>query len=118
MRAARAKSTFLGQGQVMIEVQPASVSEVLCLPKVLDMRAARSFKSKLEEPIKAGGSWQVDASAVERVSTGCVQLLVAFFIAMKSSGANAGLVNPSKALKTAIVDLGLNEAVPSWKMES
>ncbi len=102
----------------MSKRRSASAPKVLCLPKVLDMRAARSFKSKLEEPVKAGGSWQIDAGAVERVSTGCIQLLAAFFIAMKSSGANAGLVNPSKALASAIADLGLDEAAPIWKMES
>ena len=103
----------------MIEVPSASQpQQVLCLPKVLDMRAARSFKSMLEEPLKSGGDWRIDASGVERVSTGCIQILAAFFAAMRSSGGSVRLSEPSRALSSAITDLGLDELSSGWKMET
>ena len=50
---------------------------VLILPAVLDLGAAPGLKSDLQEGLAAGDALQVDAEAVQRVSSLCLQLLAA-----------------------------------------
>src|SRR5687768_14062425 len=48
------------------------------LPPVLDMRAARQLKSNLRTVLASRGPCVIDAEAVERVCTACIQILAAF----------------------------------------
>jgi anti-anti-sigma regulatory factor len=87
------------------------------LAEVLDMRAARLLKDQLTAALDVGGTFVIDASRVRRVSTGCVQIIAAFFNDMRASGHEATLWHPTDALSRALHDLGLEAFTLSWKME-
>ena len=77
------------------------------LPASLDMKAARPLKKELQSVLDSGSACLIDALSVHRVSTGCIQVLVAFLAAMKTAGRTAKLMNPSEALMAACKDVGL-----------
>lgn len=73
------------------------------LPPVLDFAAAEGFQASLIEKLHAAPALQLDASAVETLTTPCIQLILA---AAKSHHLRIG--NPSTAFSSSFSDLGLN----------
>lgn len=73
------------------------------LPPVLDFAAAEGFQASLIEKLHAAPTLHLDASAVETLTTPCIQLILA---AAKSHHVTIG--NPSMAFDSAFSDLGLN----------
>lgn len=73
------------------------------LPPVLDFAAAEGFQASLIEKLHAAPTLHLDASAVETLTTPCIQLILA---AAKSHHLTIG--NPSVAFNSAFSDLGLN----------
>jgi anti-anti-sigma regulatory factor len=87
------------------------------LPQVLDMRAARDFKRSLETIYALGRPCIVDAQDVTRISTGCIQVFVAFVRAMSDSGQTLTLRQPSHALLECVQQLGLSKFLDLCKVE-
>lgn len=81
--------------------------ECLALPAVLDMRQVRSLKASLEARLADTGPASIDAAAVKRISTGCIQILATFMIGMNATGRTVTLRQPSEAMVEAFADLGL-----------
>jgi anti-anti-sigma regulatory factor len=79
----------------------------LCLPPSLDLTRADALRSELLACLARGGPLQIDGSAVDRVSTACVQLLVAASVSVRERGGIFELAMPSAVLRHAIRDLGL-----------
>lgn len=75
----------------------------LTLPAVLDFAAAERLQTSLIEKVNAAQSLRLDASAVETLTTPCIQLLLA---AAKSH--HVTIDNASPAFTGAFSDLGLN----------
>jgi two-component system chemotaxis response regulator CheY len=73
------------------------------LPPVLDFAAAEGFQASLIEKLHDTHSLQLDASAVETLTTPCIQLILA---AAKSH--QIQIHNASQAFDGAFSDLGLN----------
>jgi two-component system chemotaxis response regulator CheY len=86
---------------MIMDVQTISAS--FALPPVLDFAAAEGFQASLIEKLQAGSGLQLDASAVETLTTPCIQLLLA---AAKSH--QLRIHNASRAFDSAFSDLGLN----------
>ena len=80
------------------------------LPPILDMAAAGALRQGLLEAIAAGGCVNVDASAVQRITTPCLQILAA---ASKSAalvdGCRLRLHSVPLAMSETIRMLGLAE---------
>jgi anti-anti-sigma regulatory factor len=61
----------------MTSLIPISQRSKVALPPVLDIGATADLKRVLLEAAAAGGGVDVDASAVQRVTSPCLQILVA-----------------------------------------
>jgi two-component system chemotaxis response regulator CheY len=81
----------------------AQTTSSYTLPPVLDFAAAEGFQASLIEKLQAAPTLHLDASAVETLTTPCVQLILA---AAKSH--HLTIANPSVAFNSAFTDLGLN----------
>ncbi|MGH1419092.1 MAG: STAS domain-containing protein [Hyphomicrobiaceae bacterium] len=77
------------------------------VPAVLDMRAVRSLKSELDDLYLGKQSCELKLQDVEKVSTGCLQVLAAFVQSMHAAEIPVSLFQPSNIFKKGIEDLGL-----------
>ena len=80
----------------------------------LDLTAAEPLRAAAQEGLGLGAA-AFDGSAVERVSTPCLQVLAATALAARERGIGFRLVNPSVVLAEAIEDLGLSAAMRGEK---
>ena len=83
------------------------------LGPVLDIRAAAPLRDGLQKALKRGKPVVLDAAQVDRLSTPCIQVLLA---AGKSG--RIQLAQASDAFVAAFSDLGLFAALMSWQAEA
>ncbi len=81
------------------------------LPAVLDLGAAEAFCQSLRDALVLEGL-DLDGSAVERVTTPCLQLLLSASMSAAAQGVAFRINAPSPALCAAIAELGLGELLP------
>lgn len=86
----------------------------LRLPAVLDILAAEGLREAIRETLVLGGRLDVDASQVERMSTPCLQVLVAGGRALKEGGVAMLIDRPSDAFINGFYDLGLASELADW----
>jgi len=86
-----------------------STEEFEPLPAVFDLLFAAPLRDLVVFDIGAGRPVRLDGSAVERVSTLCLQILVVAAQAAQRAGTEFRLARPSAALAEAIADLGLTK---------
>ncbi len=86
-----------------MQTEENSVSEILTLPAVLDLRAAADFLRMMQEKSKAQRVL-IDASGVETLTFPCVQIILA---AVRNHAA-ISIERPSVAFASAFHDLGLD----------
>ncbi|MEO5337029.1 MAG: STAS domain-containing protein [Magnetospirillum sp. WYHS-4] len=84
---------------------------------VMDLRAAGPFKGILEQAIGRGVEVTIAAADVERLSTPCIQVLLAATAAMEKGGIAFRIVGPTDAFISAFDDLGLFPVIMKWKVE-
>lgn len=91
----------------------------LKLAATMDLRAAEPLLQSLQEGLGMGGSKMVvDASAVDRLSTPCVQVLIAGLQHMEQNGTPFVIKSPSDAFVSAFDDLGLFSYLMKWPVET
>lgn len=82
------------------------------LPAVADLTEAGPLKQKLEQALASGNGIIVDASAVQRISSPCLQVLVAGVNAFANAGGTSLTIeNPSDAFRETVSVLGLMNAL-------
>ncbi len=79
----------------------------MALDPVLDLRAAAPLKEVLQQGLGRKIPLMIDAGAVTRISTACVQLLTAFALETQKAGIPLTLKNSSEAVDAAFANLGL-----------
>ncbi|NNE22763.1 MAG: STAS domain-containing protein [Rhizobiales bacterium] len=84
----------------------------------LDLRAAPPLKAALLRALDKQRPLTLDAGSVERLSTACIQLLVACGMAFKSAGLDLTLNEPSEIFSAAFADLGLEPELQQWINEA
>lgn len=89
----------------------------LGFPSSLDLRATKPLKVALGEALERTLPIVIDVGAVERLSTTCAQLLVAFELAARSAGVAVTFRRPSTAFTTALDSLGLGPVASRWTLE-
>jgi anti-anti-sigma regulatory factor len=89
----------------------------LTMTPVLDMVVAEPLLGALRSAVGQGGNVEVDASQVERLSTACVQIIVAASRALSASGRNFSVSKYSDAFVAAFGDLGLYPSLMEWLTE-
>jgi anti-anti-sigma regulatory factor len=83
------------------------------LPQILDFTQAHPLRDTMAA-LLSGDELTLDASAVERMSTPCAQVLLATGRAAAAAGASFKIINASDAFRTALADLGLQDEFSSW----
>jgi anti-anti-sigma regulatory factor len=86
--------------------------DCLALPAVADLVQAGPLKVQLEHYLAAGAGVRVDASAVQRISSPCLQVLVAGVTGFtKAGGPSLTISNPSAEFLETVTALGLTDAL-------
>jgi anti-anti-sigma regulatory factor len=95
----------------MVEARK-SLSDSITLPAVADLTEAGALKQRLEQALASGTGLTVDASAVQRISSPCLQVLVAGVTSFTKAGGEALTIsNPSEAVRETASVLGLMNAL-------
>ena len=82
------------------------------LPAVVDLPHASVLKAQLEQALASGRGIAIDGSAVQRISSPCLQVLVAGMNTFaKAGGPHMAIVNPSAAFLETVSTLGLKDAL-------
>jgi chemotaxis protein CheX len=87
--------------------------DAFALPAILDITKAQELRGHMVERLNCGAVL-VDASAVDRVSTPCIQVLLAAARSADLAGTSFGIANASEALRAALADLGLQAEFKNW----
>lgn len=88
-------------------------SETLsALPADCGIAQAEALRDRLAPLRTMEAPVRLDASAVERISTACLQLLVALFRERAEAGYSSALQTPSAPLAEAVAWLGLSASLP------
>ncbi len=84
----------------------------MSLPAVADLGHAGVLKTQLERGLASGCGVSVDGSAVQRISSPCLQVLVAGMNAfVEAGGPRMTIINPSAALLETVSTLGLTDVL-------
>ncbi|MBX3695264.1 MAG: STAS domain-containing protein [Steroidobacteraceae bacterium] len=87
------------------------VRSAVALPPVCGLEQAPALQAGLLRALASKGSVTLDASAVERVDTAGVQLLVAFWRDRRATGRGVAWYGAGPVLQAAFDALGLAETV-------
>lgn len=88
------------------------------LGPVLDIRAAAALREGLQKAVKRGKPVIVDAAQVDRLSTPCIQVLLAAGKGAEGNACRIVLAQASDAFVAAFSDLGLFANLMSWQAEA
>lgn len=95
-----------------MEEAGVGVGDCVPLPAVADLVEAGPLKARLEQALAAGSGITIDASAVQRISSPCLQVLVAGASSFaKAGGPSLVIGTPSEAFRETVSVLGLIEAL-------
>ncbi len=83
----------------------------MCLPAMLDLTAADGLHAQIVDRIGRDGALLLDGRDVVRVSTPCLQVLLAAGLRARAAGQPFALQAASAVLHDAVRDLGLLEAM-------
>jgi len=86
----------------------------LGLPDDLDLPMASALVDSLRHAFAVADSVIVEAAAVDRVSTACIQALIAATRLAQQSQQRFSIIDPSETLTTACQDLGLDPWLKQW----
>ncbi len=87
-------------------------SDQVPLPAVADLVEAGPLKERLDKALAMGAGITVDASAVQRISSPCLQVLVAGVTSFaKAGGPSLVIADPSEAFCETVSVLGLMDAL-------
>ena len=89
----------------------------LTLDPVLDLRAAASLKDMLQQGLARGVPLTLDAGAVARMSTACVQVLTAAILEARKNAVTLALKKSSPVFDAAFVALGLASILDTIKLQ-
>lgn len=85
------------------------------LPQTLDLTEAQGLRDRMLLLLLLGeGGIILDASAVDRMSTPCVQVLLATGHAADSASTGFKIINASDVFQAALADLGLQSEFSNW----
>lgn len=105
--------TSLTENTDDVVAQPAGACESHALPQILDLTEAHNLRDNMIRLCGEPGIL-LDASGVERMSTPCVQVLLAAGRAAEVSRKSFKIVKASDVFRAAIADLGLQAEFRNW----
>ena len=93
---------------------PPQTALVIDLACDLDLSVAGELKDQLLDAVHGDSDLVVDASSVERLTTPCVQILIAAARSLTEQGSGLVLKSPSEPFVSAFSDLGLSAVMQQW----
>lgn len=94
----------------------AASNVVIALPAALDTAAAATLRDTLISAVEEGtGSVVLEAEAVTRIGTPCVQVLLSAGRTLEEGGRRLALRNTAAPLKRAFADMGLANHLQRWE---
>jgi len=96
----------------LLDLVAAVTSSELILPSISDLTAADSLHVRLCALLAQHENVAVNAGAAERLSTACLQILVAAALAARARGIGFVIRAPSSVFRAAVADLGLSTVLP------
>jgi len=87
---------------------------VLRLIPILDMAIAEEFLLSLRECVSMTKNLILDSKDVERLSTPCIQVMLAAASEMETQGLKFSIRNVSEGFQRGMCDLGLVEYLENW----
>lgn len=84
-----------------------AMSGAVRLPARLDLAVAAPLRQALRDLLDTNTRVSIDAAAVERVATPCVQVLMAAAREARARGVGFAIGQPSPAFAEALADLGI-----------
>ncbi len=90
----------------------------LVLTPVLDLRMAAPLRDRLMEALDLGHPLTLEAGAVERLTTPCLQVLVAAAHSLQARDIPFTVSNPPEAMMDVFRELGLFATLMQWKLVS
>lgn len=95
-----------------MEEAGTGAGDSVSLSAVADLVEAGPLKARLEQALASGSGLTVDASAVQRISSPCLQVLVAGVSSFaKAGGPSLVIAEPSAAFRETVSVLGLMDAL-------
>ena len=88
------------------------------LPAVLDIVVAGKFKNDLMQAANQDKDVKLNAGEVSRITTPCVQVIIALAKMFKESGRKLLIDKPSDTFCAAFADLGLAYELENWSVEN
>jgi anti-anti-sigma factor len=88
----------------------------LRLSEELDLATAQLLKDAILEHIRSNEVIKLDGSDVKRITTPCVQVLLAANRMVSAEGGEFFLSNPSEAITATFADLGLQSELNKWSV--
>jgi len=85
----------------------------IVLPQILDFAQAQVLRDTLIG-LPGTAALVLDASAVERMSTPCAQVLLAAGRTAESTGTSLKILNASEVFTSALAELGLQPEFSKW----
>ncbi|MGF1476631.1 MAG: STAS domain-containing protein [Geminicoccaceae bacterium] len=84
------------------------------LGETLDMGAAPPLRTVLQKALAKGQPLQINAGSVNRMSTPCIQVLLAAVPTLETAGLSCVFLRPSDAFIDAFNELGLFPILKQW----
>jgi anti-anti-sigma regulatory factor len=106
----------MAKGAMPVRASPGEleVSDRVVLPAISDAGAAGALKEALSPLVLRGASIRLAGEEVERITTPCVQVLLAADRALAPRQAGLVLKGPSEAMRLAFAELGLGAELERW----
>ncbi|MGJ4891869.1 STAS domain-containing protein [Bradyrhizobium sp. HKCCYLRH3099] len=83
------------------------------LPQMLDLTQASQLRDEMVR-LASAGDIVLDASGVERMSTPCVQILLAAARGAGAAHKSFKITQASELFRTAVTELGLGDELDHW----
>jgi chemotaxis protein CheX len=92
------------------------VASGFALREILDISYAEKFKNEVMEVLEkhAEKGVTLNASSVNRITTPCVQIIIALAKSSEMAKVKFKISSPSEAFRKAFDDLGLSKQLLSW----
>ncbi len=93
---------------------PIAQTTTLALPQVSDAGAAAALKESLSPLVLQGAPIRLAGGDVERITTACMQVLLAADRALSAQHAGLVLSEASAPMRQAFAELGLSAELERW----
>lgn len=86
----------------------------ILLDSSLDIVLVEGLRTRFVEAIEKTGNLTLDASLVERITTPCIQLLIAADQELSKNGEGLKLIQATDVVVSALKDIGLEDTYQRW----